>query len=141
VAVAKAIRSRAARSSWPVHVVLRVHRDVQPLRKRDMYKALREAYSERAGLERRRRGSVFPDRFHQEIIKNPRQARRALSYVLNDWRKHTEDRARATRTWKVDPFSTGALFSGWKERAEASTLFRWPTYEPLVVYLPQTWLL
>jgi hypothetical protein len=27
----------------------------------------------------RRRRSVFPDRFHQTIIKSPRQARRALA--------------------------------------------------------------
>jgi hypothetical protein len=30
----------------------------------------------------RRRGTVFPDRYHQEIIKSPTQARRALAYVL-----------------------------------------------------------
>jgi putative transposase len=87
----------------------------------------------------RRRGTVFPDRYHQEIIRNPTQARRALAYVLNNWRKHREDES---RTWKVDPFSTGALFAGWKERQDASFLWTTPrTYEPLVVYLPSSWLL
>ena len=87
----------------------------------------------------RRRGTVFPDRYHQEIIRNPTQARRALAYVLNNGRKHREDE---TRTWKVDPFSTGALFAGWKEREDAPLLWKTPmTYEPLVVYLPSTWLL
>jgi len=105
-------------------------------------KHINRAYSERAGLERRRRGSVFPDRFHQEIIESPRQARHALSYVLNNWRKHREDRARTARGWNVDPFSTGVLFAGWRERADAPLLWRWrDTYDPLVVYLPQTWLL
>jgi REP element-mobilizing transposase RayT len=185
----------------PVHVVLRVHRDVGSLRKRHMYKALREAtlavarrevfdavvgafrivhvsiqrthvhllveagdkvalsrgmqgfqisaakhinreYSSRAGLEERRRGVVFPDRFHQEIITSPRQARHTLSYVLNNWRKHEEDRALYARGWNVDPFSTGVLFEGWTERADEPLLWRWrDTYDPLVVHRPRTWLL
>ena len=105
-------------------------------------KHINAAYSKQVRLVRRRRGSVFPDRFHQEIITTPRQARHALSYVLNNWRKHEEDRTRTASTWNVDPFSTGALFAGWKEREGATTLWRWrETYEPLVVYLPRTWLL
>jgi len=94
------------------------------------------------GRARRRRGTVFPDRYHQEIIETPRQARRALAYVLNNWRKHREDQAGAARSWNVDPFSTGALFDGWKEREAEHFLWKWPkTYDPLVVYLPKTWLL
>jgi REP-associated tyrosine transposase len=91
------------------------------------------------GLEERRRGTVFPDRFHQEIIRSPTQARHALSYVLNNWRKHREDRQ---RSWNVDPFSTGVLFGGWRQRDDEVLLWRWrDTYDPLVVYLPTTWLL
>jgi putative transposase len=91
----------------------------------------------------RRRGTVFPDRYYQEIIRNPTQARRALVYVLNNFRKHTEDKASVeARTWKVDPFSTGALFAGWTEREGAPLLWKTPmTYEPLVVYLPSSSLL
>ena len=89
-----------------------------------------------------RRGTVFPDRFHQEIITSPSQARRSLGYVLNNWRKHREDRLEPARTWQVDPFSTGVLFDGWRERADELFLWRWrDTYDPLVVYLPKTWLL
>jgi putative transposase len=92
---------------------------------------------------KRRRGTVFPDRYHQEIIKNPTQARRALAYVLNNWRKHREDQQlREARTWLVDPFSTGALFAGWKEREDEPLLWKVrATYQPLIVYLPSTWLL
>ena len=58
---------------------------------------------------------------------------------LNNWRKHGEDRG---RSWNVDPFSTGVLFTGWKEHADAPLMWRWrETYEPLVVYRPRTWLL
>jgi REP element-mobilizing transposase RayT len=94
------------------------------------------------GRSRRRRGAVFPDRFHEEIITCPRQARNALSYVLNNWRKHREDRARFARSWHVDPYSTGVQFPGWKEREHEDLMWKWrATYEPLVVYLPKTWLL
>jgi REP element-mobilizing transposase RayT len=102
-------------------------------------KRINRALSLHAGLKHRRRGSVFPDRFHEEIITSPRQARHALSYVLNNWRKHREDR---DRNWNVDPFSTGVLFTGWREHANEPLMWRWPdTYDPLFVYRPRTWLL
>jgi REP element-mobilizing transposase RayT len=105
-------------------------------------KHINREYSVHAGLAKRRRGPVFPDRFHQEIITSPRQARNALSYVLNNWRKHREDRTKDTQHWNVDPFSTGVLFGGWRERADDPLMWRWrDTYDPLFVYRPRTWLL
>jgi REP element-mobilizing transposase RayT len=93
----------------------------------------------------RRRGTVFPDRYHAEIITSPRQARHALAYVLLNWKKHQEDRALPMREWKVDWFSTAAMFPGWAEYApyeDEPFLWRGPqTYDPLVVYQPRTWLL
>jgi REP element-mobilizing transposase RayT len=92
--------------------------------------------------ELRRRGTVFPDRFHQEIISTPKQARHALAYVLNNWRKHREDRWDFAGGWNVDPYSTGSHFDGWKEREDAVVLWRLrETYQPMVVYLARTWLL
>jgi REP element-mobilizing transposase RayT len=192
-------RRPTLKARFPVHVVLRVAKDLGSLRTRNIYGALREAtitvakrelnieesgafrivhisiqrthvhllveadhkyalsrgmqcfqisaakhINRVAGRERgeRRRGAVFPDRFHQEIITNCNQARRSLAYVLNNWRKHREDRMSASRGWNVDPFSTGVLFDGW--RAWEGEPFRWrwrTTYQPLVVYLPKTWLL
>jgi REP element-mobilizing transposase RayT len=189
---------------YPRHIVLRVRDDVGSLRKRFMYRALREAtiavamrelhadevnggfrivhisiqrthihmlveadnklaltrgmqsflisaakhinaeYSVKRKLAQRRRGSVFADRYHQEIIKSPTQARRTLAYVLNNWRKHREDRERVAKKWTLDPFSTAWSFGGWKEYVDDGEPFLWktpPTYEALVVYLPQTWLL
>jgi len=105
-------------------------------------KHINRAYSEKMKLAVRRRGSVFRDRYHQEIIETPRQARHALAYVLNNWRKHREDRRPGTETWSVDPFSTGISFMGWREREDAVVHWRGPeTYDPLVVYFPKTWLL
>jgi REP element-mobilizing transposase RayT len=195
----------------PIHVVLRVHSALGNLRKRHMYRGLREAtivvakrelnYAEdgafrivhisiqrnhvhllveadskhslsrgmhcfgisaakqlnravsvkgikrgtqafREAMANRRRGSVFPDRYHEEIITSPKQARHTLAYVLNNWRKHNEDRNDFTRTWRVDLYSSGAAFDGWKEREDAVTFWALrETYLPLVTYLPKTWLL
>src|ERR1700712_1514123 len=55
---------------------------------------------------KRRRGSVFPDRYHVKILKTPRQVRNCLSYVLNNWRHHGEDKGPRARTWHLDPFSS-----------------------------------
>ncbi len=90
----------------------------------------------------RRRGAVFPDRYHAEIITSPRQARHALNYALNNWRKHQEDRAEPMCTWTIDWFSSAAQFPGWAEYGDEPFLWRGPsTYDPLVVYQPRTWLL
>jgi REP element-mobilizing transposase RayT len=90
--------------------------------------------------EERRRGQVFTDRYHAEIIKSPRQARHALAYVLNNWRKHREDRGQRSQTWMVDPFSTATLFLGWKELEGGAWKVR-EDYRPMTVWEPRTWLL
>ena len=90
----------------------------------------------------RRTGKVVGDRFHARPLTTPRAVRHALAYVLNNYRRHGEDRAGVARTWKADPFSSGAVFAGWKE-LEGSP-FLWPlppTYHPLIVFRPRTWLL
>jgi REP element-mobilizing transposase RayT len=91
------------------------------------------------GRKEPRRGEVFPDRYHARILKSPRSVRHALSYVLNNWRRHGEDRG---RRWKVDPFSSGIAFPGWKELETSAWLYTPPpTYEPLVTWVAKTWLL
>jgi len=90
----------------------------------------------------RRRGTVFPDRYHAEIITSPRQARHTLAYVLNNFRKHREDQAEPMSSWKLDWFSSAILFPGWAEYGDEAFLWRGPpTYDPLLVYQPRTWLL
>jgi REP element-mobilizing transposase RayT len=101
---------------------------------------LNRAFTAR-GCERRT-GRVIADRFHARPLTSPRAVRNALAYCLSNWRRHGEDRAPFARTWRVDPFSSGALFPGWKE-LEGSPVF-WPlppTYQPLIVFRPRTWLL
>jgi REP element-mobilizing transposase RayT len=183
----------AFKPSEPVHVVLRVVRDVAGLRRAAIYRAIREATLVAArnaeafrivhvsiqqthvhmlveaegrtalakGMQgflisaakqinralvdeqgKKRRGRVFSDRYFAEVIRVPRQARHALAYVLNNWRKHHADRGAKSSTWLVDPFSTGALFSGWKQLE--GKLVMWPIREgwlSMFVWLPRTWLL
>jgi len=95
---------------------------------------------ERAGEPRR--GTVFPDRYHPVVITSPTQARHALSYVINNWRKHEEDRRAITRGWIVDWFSSAPMFGEWQEHGGVSRLIEWPPgYEGLVVHPPKTWML
>ncbi len=54
-----------------------------------------------------RRGPVFADRFHERELRNPRQVRNALVYVLQNLRKHGIHLA------GPDPYSSGPEFSGW----------------------------
>ncbi len=82
------------------------------------------------------------DRYYAVAITSPRQARHTLSYVLCNWRKHAEDRGANTRTWEVDWYSTGPLFPDWDEYGDKVFLMPCPpTYDPLLVYRPRTWLL
>ena len=100
-------------------------------------KHLNAAFSAWRGLQRRRRGCVFGDRYNEEIISNRRQARNAWSYVLNNWRKHREDRVPELRGFAIDPFSSASSFDGW-----ATPVHGWPpTYEALPVHAPASWLL
>src|ERR1043165_9624116 len=124
---------------YPVHVTLRAISAVGTLRRRCVYRAIREAtlttapredfriihvsiqhnhvhllveandkHALAAGMKGfqisaakhinaeisrgkpgpRRRGAVFPDRYHAEIITSPTQARHALNYVMDNFRKH-----------------------------------------------------
>jgi REP element-mobilizing transposase RayT len=174
-----------------LHIVMRVVREVGSMRRRELYKAMRDATITAALRERfrivhvsiqrnhvhmlveadnklalargmqgfqisaarnvntvlgdrcrRRRGPVFADRYHLEVITSPTRAHRAIAYVLCNWRKHDEDQRGLASTWLVDPFSSGISFPGWKELE--GTPWMWPmreTYEPLVVRRPSSWLL
>ena len=101
-------------------------------------KALNRAVSKRS--TKRRTGKVFADRYHVESISSVRQVRHALAYVLNNWRRHREDSGRVGLfDVRVDPFSSGAVYEGWRASIETWT---WPAdYEPPPVSRPQTWLL
>ena len=61
-----------------------------------------------------RRGKVFADRYHDRILRTPREVRHALCYVLHNAKKHGQRVARG-----VDVFASVGWFDGWKEEAVA----------------------
>jgi REP element-mobilizing transposase RayT len=83
-----------------------------------------------------REGKLWADRYHSELLTTPTQVRNAICYVLNNWRRHGVDRGATVR---VDHFSTGYFFHGWKERGPIEHV---PDgYELLPSARPRTWLL
>ena len=86
-----------------------------------------------------RRGEVFAYRYNAKPITNPRQMRNALSYVLNNWRRHHEHlRSQAAGRSRLDPYSTAIHFRGWREPPQLAVR---SDYVPLPSAEPQTWLL
>ena len=60
------------------------------------------AITKRSGHERS--GKVFSDRYHAQANKSRRQARHALAYVLNNWRRHREDGGAPSEAQPIDLF-------------------------------------
>ena len=51
--------------------------------------------------------------------------------MLNNWRKHREDRGDRSRTWTIDPYATGWAFDGWKEHENEPFVWKLPDeYNP-----------
>ncbi len=61
-----------------------------------------------------RKGSVFGDRYHDRVLRTPKEVRSTLAYVLNNARKHGLRLAQA-----MDFFSSGPWFDGWREKFTA----------------------
>lgn len=95
---------------------------------------LNAAITRRCGI--RRRGRVFADRYHAAPLRTPTQVRHALNYVLNNWRRHGEDRGSHAA---LDPFATGRTFDGFADR-QGLTPWR-ADDEPLPIAFPTSWLL
>jgi REP element-mobilizing transposase RayT len=73
------------------------------------------------------RGRVWRHRYHAHTLQTPSEVRRAIAYVLLNFRKHLRAEA------GVDPRSSGQWFDGWAEAPLSSV---WPR----LVALPRTWL-
>jgi hypothetical protein len=70
-----------------------------------------------------RRGRLFADRYHDRVLKTPREVRSALAYVLNNARRHAAQRGRFyARDW-LDLCSSAPEFFGlikpWLPRARS----------------------
>jgi hypothetical protein len=55
-------------------------------------------------------GKLFADRYHDRILRTPREVRNALAYVLQNARKH----GALGESTRPDPCSSGRWFDGWE---------------------------
>jgi REP element-mobilizing transposase RayT len=91
--------------------------------------------------KRRRRGRVFVDRYHVMEIDSVARVCNAVSYVLNNWRKHGQNReTRGLFGGRIDPYSSGVYFLRWKERTNEDVVIP-AGYEPPEIGNAHTWLL
>lgn len=81
-----------------------------------------------------RKGAVFADRYHDRVLRTPRQVRHALRYVLCNGRKH----AVVASDERFDPCSSAAAFDGWKGGVAGDLA---ASLRARVVARPRTWLL
>jgi hypothetical protein len=58
-------------------------------------------------------GAVWADRYHDRILRTPREVRAVLVYVLGNWRHHGGERY---PLGSIDPCSSAAWFDGFVER-------------------------
>ncbi|MBL8898295.1 MAG: transposase [Planctomycetes bacterium] len=64
-----------------------------------------------------RKGKVFPERYHDEVISTPTQARNALRYVLQNGKKHG-----VVPQQSIDLCSSAPVFDGWIERPSIASI-------------------
>jgi REP element-mobilizing transposase RayT len=63
-----------------------------------------------------RRGSVFADRYHDHILKSPREVKNALRYVFGNGKKHAAAGREVTVPQAIDTFTSAPWFDGFRER-------------------------
>ena len=63
----------------------------------------------------RRRGKVFADRYHDRVLKSPRQVRNAIRYVLQNGRKHAAEGREVSVPASIDTFTSAPWFDGFRE--------------------------
>ena len=83
-----------------------------------------------------RRGTVFADRYHDRVLRSPREVRAALCYVLNNALHHGARFRRDGRPCP-DPMSSAPWFAGW----EGSSAPQVPRGAPEPVVPARCWLL
>jgi len=61
------------------------------------------------------RGTVFADRYHDRILRTPREVRNALVYVLANGRKHAAEGREVSVSQAIDVFTSAPWFDGFRE--------------------------
>ena len=80
-----------------------------------------------------RTGRVWADRYHARILRTPTEVRRAIVYVLGNWRHHGGERYPAL---SMDPCSSAMWFDGFREK-----ILPLPGGAVVPTARPRTWLL
>jgi hypothetical protein len=62
-----------------------------------------------------RRGKVFADRYHDRILRTPREVRNAIRYVLQNAAKHAAAGREVTVPAAIDTYSSAPWFDGFRE--------------------------
>ena len=84
-----------------------------------------------------RKGSVFADRYHDRVLKTPRDVRLAIRYVLTNGFKHHGQGASERVPQAMDMFTSGPWFDGWREEVRVRGI----EAETRPVAAARTWLL
>jgi REP element-mobilizing transposase RayT len=95
------------------------------------------SFARRINARLGRSGRVFADRYHAVELDGPTKVRNAMAYVLNNWRRHGEDRG--VFATKHDVYSSGVQSDIWAGAPQL--LWLKPGQELLPVCYPRTWLL
>ncbi len=84
------------------------------------------------GLNRHwgRRGGVFADRYHDRVLRTPREVRHALCYVFHNARRHG-----LRIEGGLDAYCSGWWFDGWRDAGRPTAVQQRPTAAA------RTWLL
>jgi hypothetical protein len=133
-------RQRAALASrFPVHVTVKLLRPLPRLRQRggafrlvhyailnDHLHLLVEA-RDRAALSRgaqglATRGKVFADRYHDRILRTPREVRNAIRYLFGNARKHAAQGGCSRPVQAIDTFTSAPWFDGFREHVRVRGL-------------------
>jgi REP element-mobilizing transposase RayT len=86
-----------------------------------------------------RTGKVFAFRYHAKQIKTADYARNAISYVLNNWRRHRQDVYCDEMSMPFDRYSSASAFDGWCTRKWKQSDDDWPISAPRTVLLQFDW--
>jgi putative transposase len=62
-----------------------------------------------------RRGRVFADRYHDHILRSPREVRNALRYVLGNARHHAAEGRMVAVPQAIDTYTSAPWFDGFRE--------------------------
>jgi hypothetical protein len=84
-------------------------------------------------------GKVFAFRYEAKQIKSADYARNAISYVLNNWRRHAQDRYTGEMSMPFDRFSSASSFTGWARHGSDRSAEELPVSPPRTQLLSFDW--